>query len=88
MEVGRTLPRDGDVSPLRGDAVEVLGAVVRVRDEHGEAVLARWRALHREVGDAPVDVGPVAEAVRGQDGGEDEVGEVRGHLEVIVACDA
>ena len=58
MEVGRTLPRDGDVSPLRGDAVEVLGAVVRVRHEHGEAVLA-WRALHREVGDAPVDIGPV-----------------------------
>ena len=88
MEVGRTLPRDGDVPPLRGDAVKVLGAVVRVWHEHGEAVLA-WRALHREVGDAPVDVGPVAKAARGQDGGEDEVGEVRGHLEVIDdACDA
>ena len=61
MEIGRTLSQYGDVSPLRGDTMVVLVAVVRVWNKHGVAVCAR-RALHRKVGDAPVDVGSIAEA--------------------------
>ena len=45
MEIGRTLSQYGDVSNGSGEAMVVLVAVVRVRDEHGEAVRA-WGALH------------------------------------------
>ena len=42
MEIGRTLSQHGDASPLRvGDAMVVLVAVVRVRDEYRVAVCAQ-----------------------------------------------
>ena len=77
MEIGRTLSQYGDVS----HAVIVLVAVVRVWNEHGEAVCA-WGALHVVVGDAPVDVGTMAEA-RSQDG-DDEGGKVSRHRELML----
>ena len=81
MEIGRTLLQYGDVSNGSGEAMVVLVAVVRVRDEHGVAICARG-ALHWGIGDASVDVGSIAEA-RGQDG-EDEGGEVSCHRELML----
>ena len=81
MEISRTLSQYGYVSPLRGDTMVILVAVVRVRNEYGVAICAR-RALHCGIGDAPVDVGSIAEA-RGQYG-EDEGGDVSRHRELML----
>ena len=81
MEISRTLSQYRYVSPLRGDTMVILVAVVRVRDEYRVAICAR-RALHCGIRDAPVDVGSIAEA-RGQ-GGEDEGGEVSCHRELML----